>query len=61
MCREGCTLRHPESIHELQLRTFWRQWHAHLQGEGWLTSGNPETAAHGVNGKAGSVPVAADD
>ena len=57
----GMHVEHPESIHELQLRTFWRQWHAHLQGEGWLASGNPETAAHGVNGKAGSVPVAADD
>ena len=42
-------------------REFFEIEPEHLQGEGWLASGNPETAAHGVNGKAGSVPVAADD
>ena len=52
----GMHIERPQSIHELQLRTFWRQWHAHLQNEGWLPPGNPEAAA-----RSESVPVAADD
>ncbi len=52
----GMHIERPQSIHELQLRTFWRQWHAHLQNEGWLAAGNPEAAARDA-----SVPVAADD
>ena len=57
----GMHIEHPQSIHELQLRTFWRQWHAQLQsedgqGKGWLSPGNPEAAARNA-----SVLVAADD
>ena len=52
----GMHIEEPQSIHELQLRTFWRQWHAHLQNEGWLSAGNPEAAA-----RRASEPVAADD
>ena len=52
----GMHIEHPQSIHELQLRTFWRQWHAHIQNEGWLAPGNPEAKA-----KQEPMPVAADD
>ena len=53
----GMSLEHPESQHEFQIRTFWRQWHAHLQGEGWTPAGNHEAR----QAEAAPAPVAADD
>ena len=52
----GMHIERPQSIHELQLRTFWRQWDALLRDEGWLKAGNPEAKA-----KQERVPVAGDD
>ena len=46
-----------ESQHELQLRAFWRQWHGHIQGQGYVQTDDRERH----EAKTVGAPVVADD
>ena len=42
----GMLLEEPRSDHELQMRGFWRQWHAHMQG---LATTDVQDAPHAAS------------